>query len=164
MALSPATALAGDPYSVRPGRTAFAISPDGQTIVMAAERGDVKQLWIRSLNGTAATPLAGTEDANGPFFSPDGAAIGFWVGRTLKRVPASGGPPVTIAEVDSLGREAATWSTDGNIYVQSNVDGGTHLARPRRRRHARPTSSNAIGRRPPGFFFRMFFLTASVFC
>ena len=124
MSLSPAAALASDPYSVRPGRTAFAISPDGQTVVMAAARGDVKQLWVRSLNGTAATPLAGTEDATGPFFSPDGAAIGFWVGRTLKRVPASGGPPVTIAEVDSLGREAATWSTDGHIYVQTNDDGG----------------------------------------
>ena len=75
-------------------------------------------------NGTAATPLRGTEGANGPFFSPDGTAIGFWVGRTLKRVPASGGPPVTIAEVDSLGREAATWSSDGHIYVQTNDDGG----------------------------------------
>jgi serine/threonine-protein kinase len=124
MSLPPAVALAGDPYSVRPGRTAFAISPDGQNVVVAAARGDVKQLWIRSLSGTAATPLAGTEDATGPFFSPDGTAIGFWVGRTLKRVPASGGPPVTIAEVDSLGREAATWSIDGNIYVQTNVDGG----------------------------------------
>ena len=124
MSLSPAVALASDPYSVRPGRTAFAIAPDGQTVVMAAERGDVKQLWIRSLNGTAATPLAGTEGANGPFFSPDGTAIGFWVGKTLKRVPASGGPAVTIADVDSLGREAATWSIDGNIYVQTNNDGG----------------------------------------
>ncbi len=113
MSLSPAVALAGDPYSVRPGRTAFAISPDGQIVVMSATRDDVKQLWVRSLSGTAATPLAGTEDATGPFFSPDGTAIGFWVGRTLKRVPASGGPPVTIADVDSLGREAATWSTDG---------------------------------------------------
>ena len=124
MSLSPAVALASDPYSVRPGRTAFAISPDGQTVVIAATRDDVKQLWVRSLNGTAATPLAGTEDASGPFFSPDGTAIGFWVGRTLKRVPASGGPPVTIAEVGSLGREAATWSTDGHIYVQTNDDGG----------------------------------------
>jgi Tol biopolymer transport system component len=124
MNLPPAVALAGDPDSVRPGRTACAISPDGQTVVVVATRGGVKQLWVRSLNGTAATPLAGTEDATGPFFSPDGAAIGFWVGRTLKRVPASGGPAVTIADVDSLGREAATWSIDGNIYVQTNNDGG----------------------------------------
>ena len=124
MSLSPAVALAGDPYSVRPGRTAFAISPDGQTVVISAARGDVKQLWIRSLNGTAATPLQGTEGASGPFFAPDGSAIGFWVGRTLKRVPASGGPAVAIADVDSLGREAATWSTDGSIYVQTNDDGG----------------------------------------
>ena len=124
MSLSPAVALAGDPYSVRPGRTAFAISPDGQTVVISAARGDVKQLWIRSLNGTAATPLPGTEGASGPFFAPDGSAIGFWVGRTLKRVPASGGPAVAIADVDSLGREAATWSTDGSIYVQTNDDSG----------------------------------------
>ena len=123
MSLSPAVALASDSYSVRPGRTAFAISPDGQTVVIAAERGDVKQLWLLAeWHGSRAA--GGIEGASGPFFSPDGTAIGFWVGRTLKRVPASGGPSVTIAEVDSLGREAATWSTDGNIYVQTNADGG----------------------------------------
>jgi Tol biopolymer transport system component len=124
LSLPPAATLAGDQYSVRPGRTAFAISPDGQLVVMAAARGDVQQLWVRPLNATTASPLAGTEGASGPFFSPDGTEIGFWTGRTLKRVPVSGGPAVTIAEVDSLGREAATWSTDGNIYVQTNADGG----------------------------------------
>jgi eukaryotic-like serine/threonine-protein kinase len=31
---------------------------------------------------------------------------------------------VTIADVSSLGREAAAWSSDGNIYVQTNSDGG----------------------------------------
>ena len=49
MSLAPAAALASDAYSVRPGRTAFAISPDGQTVVIAAARGDVKQLWVRPL-------------------------------------------------------------------------------------------------------------------
>ena len=160
MSLSPAGALASDPYSVRPGRTAFAISPDGQTVVIAAARDDVKQLWVRSLNGTVATPLAGTEGASGPFFSPDGAAIGFWVGRTLKRVPTSGGPPVTIAEVESLGREAATWSADGNIYVQTNDDGGRIARVPA----AGGTLTEVVVRdrgRPNGFSFRTFFLTAS---
>ena len=35
--------------------------------------------------------VAGSEGANGPFFSPDGSWIGFWAGNTLKKVPAAGG-------------------------------------------------------------------------
>ena len=68
------------PTACAPAAPRLRSLPMVRLVVMAATRGDVKQLWVRSLNGTAATPLAGTEDATGPFFSPDGTAIGFWVG------------------------------------------------------------------------------------
>jgi len=39
------------------------------------------------------TPLAGTERADAPFFSPDGDKVGFIVARsTLRVAPLRGGP------------------------------------------------------------------------
>jgi Tol biopolymer transport system component len=56
----------------------LAISPDGRTLVFVAGGGDVPRLWIRGLGDTAPRPLAGTEHASWPFWSPDGRAIGYF--------------------------------------------------------------------------------------
>ena len=44
-----------------------------------AEAGGVIRLWVQSLDGLAAQPLAGTEGAGVPFWSPDSQSIGFLV-------------------------------------------------------------------------------------
>jgi serine/threonine-protein kinase len=55
---------------------------------------------------------------NGPFVSPDGQWIGFGDGRgSLKRVPVTGGPAVTIATLDTAGLAGATWGPDDTIIV-----------------------------------------------
>lgn len=52
---------------------AVSISPDGQNLVyVAASRGGTPQLYLRPIDKLEATPLPGTEEASGPFFSPDG--------------------------------------------------------------------------------------------
>ena len=86
---------------------------------------------MRALDVAAAKPLAGTEGADGPFFSPDGNWIGFWAGNTLKKVPAAGGPPATIAQVSGVGW-GASWAEDGTIFfapdtgiLKVSADGGT---------------------------------------
>jgi Tol biopolymer transport system component len=43
-----------------------------------------------------AQPLAGTEDAQFPFWSPDSSAIAFVARGKLKRVDLSGGPPISL--------------------------------------------------------------------
>ena len=56
----------------------LAISPDGTQIVYQASRDGTTQLYIRSLEGLAATPIPGTEDAGvAAFFSPNGESIAF---------------------------------------------------------------------------------------
>ena len=71
--------------------TAPALSPDGSTLVFAATGADRKrQLWVRRMDGFAVQPLAGTDDAMSPFWSPDSRSIGFFAARKLKRVPAGG--------------------------------------------------------------------------
>ena len=55
------------------------------------------RLWLRSLATTTAQPLAGTEGARCPFWSPDSRAIGFFAGGALKRLDLGGGAPQTLA-------------------------------------------------------------------
>jgi len=94
--------------------TSPAISPDGSTLVFAATGADRKrQLWVRRMDQFSVQPLAGTDDAMGPFWSPDGHSIGFFAARKLKRVPAAGGAVLTIC--DAQDGRGATWSVDDVI-------------------------------------------------
>jgi Tol biopolymer transport system component len=94
--------------------TDFALSPDGRQIVFSASRDGGTQLWLRSLATTMARPLAGTERARGPFWSPDGRSIGFIADNALKRLELdAGGAPRTLAPVTSFG--GAAWSADGVV-------------------------------------------------
>ena len=83
----------------------FALSPDGRWLAFVATdvNGRV-QLWVRAMDTFAAKPLAGTDDASYPFWSPDSRSIAFIAQNTLKTIGVSGGPPVTISETAAPGR------------------------------------------------------------
>ena len=93
--------------------TSFAISPNGRSLVFVAYDEGRARLWLRPLDATTAKPLAGTEGANYPFWSPDSRALGFFVDGKLKRIDISGGLPQTLAGAPS-GR-GGTWNADGLI-------------------------------------------------
>ena len=96
----------------RTGRHVVAISPDGTKIVYHANL----HLYVRALDRLDAQPIRGTnEDPSEPVFSPDGTWIAYFAGggRTLKKVPVSGGSPVTIAELPAP-PNGASWR-DGQI-------------------------------------------------
>jgi Tol biopolymer transport system component len=77
-------------------------------------------LWVRALNSAAAQPLAGTEDAEHPFWSPDSRSIGFFAGGQLKRIDIAGGQAQALADAPA-GRGGA-WSPDGTIlFAPANV-------------------------------------------
>jgi len=106
----------------RPSRTAIAFSPDGQQLIFAGLVGDQQQLWRRSLDHGQATPIAGTDQAAAPFFSPDGRWIGFWSRNALWKVAAAGGVPTKICAARlSYG---ASWGTDDAIVFADEFDGG----------------------------------------
>jgi serine/threonine protein kinase/Tol biopolymer transport system component len=91
-----------------------AISPDGKWLAFVAAGTDGKQeLWVRPLDATTAQPLAGTDGASYPFWSPDNRSIGFFANGNLDRIDASGGPPLTLAAAGN-GRGGA-WNQDGTI-------------------------------------------------
>ena len=113
MNVFPADQLVGSIASVRPARTAIALSPDGRTVAFVATSGNVTQLYIRGLDRAEASPVHGTEGASEPFFSPDGGWIGFRAGNKIRKVPAAGGAPVTIAEVDG---GSPSWGDNGAVF------------------------------------------------
>ncbi len=95
------------------GRTAIALSPDGSKIVYVANRGGTPQLVVRSLDSFSGTPIAGTDGAFAPFFSPDGRSVGFLTEHALKRVSLAGGDAVSLAEVRH--GPGAAWTESGWI-------------------------------------------------
>jgi serine/threonine-protein kinase len=98
----------------------FAISPDGSRIVYVGPDSIGSRLWVRDLNSLAARPLAGTENAHAPFFSPDGQSVGFFTGTPgdLRVVPVGGGPTITVVR-DSAVAWGGDWGADGRIYFVS---------------------------------------------
>jgi Tol biopolymer transport system component len=96
----------------------LAISPDGMKVVFET----AGRLYIRSLDGFNSVPIPGTEGCNEPFFSPDGAWLGFVRGNALMKVPLAGGTPVKIAEAFfPLG---VTWGSDGRIIFGGALGNG----------------------------------------
>ena len=100
-----------------------ALSPDGRRIVFGARTADGPQsLWVRSLDGLTAQPLAGTGGATFPFWSPDSQFIAFFADGKLKKISAGGGPVLTLADAP-LGR-GGSWSRNGVIvFSPSNGPG-----------------------------------------
>jgi len=92
----------------------FALSPDGTKVAFEASNAEEgSQLWVRALSSPTAQPLAGTDDAEFPFWSPDSRSIGFFAAGKLKTVDASGGAVLTLADAP-LGR-GGSWGPDGTI-------------------------------------------------
>ncbi len=94
-----------------------AVSPDGRQIAFVATGSGGPLLWVQSVDAFDARPLSGTEGAAAPFWSPDGAWLGFRAGSSLKRVSMAGGQPQVLARAapSVFGAPAGTWSQAGSI-------------------------------------------------
>jgi eukaryotic-like serine/threonine-protein kinase len=80
-----------------------AVSPDGRQIAYVADSKVGRLLWVQSLGAFDARPLAGTENAACPFWSPDNSWLGFSADAELKRVNVTGGSPQGLGP---MGRNA----------------------------------------------------------
>jgi Tol biopolymer transport system component len=92
----------------------LAISPDGSQLVFVASLGGTPRLWLRPLNG-AASPLAGTEHASLPFWSPDSRSIAFFADARVKRLDIASGRVEELAGAAVPG--GGTWNDDVIIYA-----------------------------------------------
>ena len=106
----------------QPNSGAMVLSPDGLRIAFVARGDDGKQmLWVRALDALTAQPLAGTEDADHPFWSPDSRFLGFFSTGKLRKIDANGGPPQALC--DATGGRGGAWSINGTIvFTPSPTD------------------------------------------
>jgi Tol biopolymer transport system component len=120
VSVAPADEIGG-PIGGRPTRPAFALSPDGRTLVFSAVESGRRALYIRPLDQPTATLIPDTDEAVGPFFSPDGQWVGFWASGQIRKVPLAGGPSVLVAAVPQL--FGSSWGDDQRILFAGS-DGG----------------------------------------
>jgi Tol biopolymer transport system component len=94
------------------------VSPDGQKVAFVA--GD--SLWIQELNQLDARQLATSWRPQNLFWSPDSAFVGFVSEHKLWKVSVSGGQPIGVADVPTIGGGAlGTWRPDGKIVFSRSV-------------------------------------------
>jgi Tol biopolymer transport system component len=100
----------------------IAVSPDGRTIAFCARTGEgPDMLWLRTIDSNDARVIAGTQNAEGPFFSPDARSVGFFAKGKLKRVDVTGGAVITLVErVDARG---GSWNREGTILYGNSAYG-----------------------------------------
>ena len=102
----------------------FALSPDGARVAFTAvDGGGARRLWVRSLSETGEQPLAGTDGAAFPFWSPDSRFIAYFAEGALRRIPADGGGPAAVI-ADATASSAGAWSADNVIVFPRDGDGG----------------------------------------
>ena len=98
------------------------VSPDGRQLVFTARLQGTRRLWMRGADGDVQ-PIAGTEGAAFPFWSPDSRVVAFFAGGKLRKVDLAGGPVITLADSFSVGRGA--WR-GGTILFAPRTDGPIH--------------------------------------
>ena len=111
------TTPATEPFSSNLPQRGLAISPDGTRIVYRASADGGSQLYVRPMDQLDGTSLFRAErDVANPFFSPDGAWVGFATNddQTWKKVSILGGPPVTLFPGPGPPR-GASWGPDDTI-------------------------------------------------
>jgi DNA-binding winged helix-turn-helix (wHTH) protein/Tol biopolymer transport system component len=103
----------------------MAVSPNGRHVAFVATDRDGKELlWIRSLASPAARPLAGTEGAVQPFWSPDSRRIAFFAAAKMRSVDVDTGQLHTICSIPFGSQPlAGTWNTSDDILFWSLRDG-----------------------------------------
>jgi Tol biopolymer transport system component len=90
----------------------LALSSDGAVMAFVGDTSD--RLWIKRRDALEPSPIAGTEHASDPVFSPDDRWIAYIAGRQLRKVPIDGGPSTPIAD-SAGGGFGVAWLDDGTL-------------------------------------------------
>jgi Tol biopolymer transport system component len=101
---------------------AVAMSNDGSLIAYVGTRGGRAQLFVRPLNSLESRALPGTNDAIGPFFSPDHRWVAFFAEGKLKKVPVDGGTPFSLCDAP-IGF-GGSWGPDDTIVFAPATGSG----------------------------------------
>jgi Tol biopolymer transport system component/DNA-binding winged helix-turn-helix (wHTH) protein len=95
-----------------------ALSPDSRYLAFTAAGPDHRgSLWLRPLTGFEARQVPGSETAVAPFWSPDGARVGFFASGNLKAMTLADGRVQVLTGVApaTVVGGAGTWPAGGDI-------------------------------------------------
>jgi eukaryotic-like serine/threonine-protein kinase len=99
------------------------VSPDGRELAFSAtDENGVTKLYVRPLASDQAQAVAGTEDAAAPFWSPDGASLGFFADQKLKTVNLANGNVQILADA-SCADDGGAWSPSRTILFTARCVG-----------------------------------------
>jgi eukaryotic-like serine/threonine-protein kinase len=93
-----------------------ALSPDGQMMVMTLSDADGKvKFWIRALSSDTAQPMADTDGAVYPFWSPDSQSLAFFApdGKLRKIAVTGGGRAEAVGNIP--------WAIYGGAWNRAGV-------------------------------------------
>ena len=99
----------------------MALSRDGKLLVFVSpeESSALPMLFVQRVGSSSVTPLPGTQGASYPFWSPDGAYVGFFANGKLQKMAISGGTPQLLAT--ALSGRGGSWGTKGVIIYAADA-------------------------------------------
>ena len=99
----------------------MALSRDGSMLVFVSpdENSALPMLFVQRVGAANVTPLPGTLGASYPFWSPDGAYVGFFANGKLQKMAISGGTPQVLAP--ALSARGGSWSGKGVIIYSPDA-------------------------------------------
>jgi len=95
----------------------MALSRDGTMLAFVSpeESSALPMIFVQRVGSSEVTPLAGTQGASYPFWSPDGTHLGFFANGKLQKIALAGGMPQVLAT--ALAARGGSWgSRDVIIY------------------------------------------------
>jgi Tol biopolymer transport system component len=105
----------------------MSLAPDGGKLAYVGTEASQSRIFVHRFDTGLDEPIAGTEGARAPFFSPDGSQVGFFLRNDLMSVRLEGGRPTTIwrlPPVQFADRvNAALWLDDGTIVCSAGAAG-----------------------------------------
>jgi len=93
----------------------MALSRDGSMLVFVSpeENSALPMLYVQRIGSSSVALLPGTQGASYPFWSPDGAYVGFFANGKLEKMAISGGQPQVLAT--ALAARGGSWGAKGVI-------------------------------------------------
>jgi Tol biopolymer transport system component len=99
----------------------MALSRDGSMLVFVApeENSALPMLYVQRVGSASVMLLPGTQGASYPFWSPDGAYVGFFANGKLQKMAISGGTPQVLAT--ALAGRGGSWGSKGVIIYAADA-------------------------------------------
>jgi DNA-binding winged helix-turn-helix (wHTH) protein len=100
------------------------LSPDGANAVFGARNAKSQSmLFLRNIDSLTAEPIAGTEGAAMPFWSPDGSKIGFFASQQLKTLYLADRSVHVVCGLQNESFRGGTWETPDTILLADSTRG-----------------------------------------